>query len=771
MERFRWQIRGQVQGVGFRPFVYRLATELGLTGLVRNDAAGVTLELQGPPATLATFRRRFPAELPPLSRIDDLQETALDPIAGEARFAIAPSATALNATAAVTIDTAVCPDCLRELFDPQDRRYRYGLINCTNCGPRLSIIRQVPYDRPHTTMAAFPLCPQCRAEYENPADRRFHAQPTCCPVCGPRVVLRRVGASDAIPGDVYAHAAALLAAGKILAIKGLGGFHIACRADDPAAVGRLRQLKRRDAKPFALMCRDRAAAERLVQLSAGDAVELTSPRAPIILALRQPDTPVAPQVAPQNHRLGVMLPYTPIHHLLFAALDAAIPALVMTSGNLSDEPLAIADDEAVARLGGPEPIVDAFLLHERPIQRPVEDSILLATPSGPLPIRRSRGYAPVPLPASTRLRRALCLGAELKSTLAVVRPGEVIMSAHLGDLTNALTYEHFRRAATDMLRLFSLQPELIVHDLHPMYLSTQYARQLAAEFRVPLHAVQHHHAHAAAVLAEHGITESALAIVCDGTGYGSDGTIWGGEILLVHPNGTFQRRAHLKPIRLAGGDAAAKDTRRPALALLQLAFGDAFVAHPLAARLFPDADELRTLSTMLRKGIQSPLTSSTGRVFDGIASLLNVCQRNDFEAQAGIALEALAWAQDVPGCHPLFVLEQTPGGSIEINLAPLIQHLITTTAPIETRAALFHRQLAAAFASAAAALLPMTPSRAIGLSGGVLCNQVFAENLAAELRTRGCTPLTHRLVPPNDGGIAYGQACLAGRREEIRNSE
>ncbi len=879
LTRIRLHITGQVQGVGFRPYVYRLATEERLAGSVQNDPTGVIIELQGPPETIARFTHRLQSELPPLAKIETVtQETiATVEIPKNSEFKILNSEFGPSASAAVTPDTTVCPDCLRELFDPTNRRHAYGLINCTNCGPRFTIIQGIPYDRPLTTMAPFPMCPACAAEYANPADRRFHAQPTCCPTCGPKIWLEHTAApqppfivhrSSFIVNSPllapYSESAALLLANGILAIKGLGGFHLACRADSPTAVARLRQLKRRDTKPFALMVADLAAAKLLVDLSPTGQAEITSPRRPIVLAPKRTtpisdpqhqDSPqkICDEVAPNNHRLGIMLPYTPIQYLLFAELAklGPIPPLVMTSGNISDEPIAYENDEARRRLA---PLCDAFLLHDRPIARAVDDSIYMDRstgvanfPEGPfrvpcltgegprqacftnpspekfatphtsftLPIRRSRGYAPVALrlgataiqkPQANMGGGGLCVGGELKNTIAVVRPTsrghEVILSQHLGDLENALAYEHFQRAIEDLIKLFDVRPQWIAHDLHPAYTSTRYAQQLAAKWNVPLIPVQHHHAHAAAVFTEHNLlAQGGLALVCDGTGYGTDGTIWGGEILHLHPGGkSFTRLAHLSPMRLAGGDAAAKDTRRPALAMLYKAYGESPAFEKHAATLIPDAHERSILLAMIRRGSNSPWTTSTGRLFDGFAALLGVCNFNHHEAASGMLLESLATSapqsasktekndakalqndakhtQNESKLSPnrsksgpnesisgaLFTTETLPDGTREISLAPLIRSLMEDLTPrnIPQLSYQFHATLAAAFAESLQRAATQLGTKTIGLSGGVMCNAMFSQLLRNHLEKKDLQVIEHRLVPPTDAGLSYGQAAAA----------
>lgn len=767
-ERHRWHISGQVQGVGFRPFVFKLAQQHRLTGFVRNEVGRVVVEAQGPIAELRRFAEHLETQKPPLAVLEQVSCTVLPLCDGESGFQIMASLQRRGLQPEVTVDTALCPDCLTELLDPHDRRFQHALINCTNCGPRYSIIRRVPYDRPNTTMAGFDMCAICRAEYIDPADRRFHAQPIACPDCGPQLSLL-TPQGQLIDGDPIDVAVEQLAAGHILAIKGLGGFHLAVRADHHAGVLRLRELKKRDAKPFALMCANVPTAARLVELSDAAAVVLASPAAPIVLAARRHDAPIANAVAPHNHRLGVMLPYTPIHHLLFAR--GQFDVLVMTSGNISDEPLVIDNDEAVQRLGN---LCDAILLHDRPIERCVDDSVVLDMGvAAPLPIRRARGYVPaaiaIPLAAPSM---GLCVGGELKNTVAAVREDRVILSQHLGDLTHAKGFESFKRAIDDLRDLFAIEPRWIAHDLHPMYLSTQHARELSRKLGVELIAVQHHHAHAAAVMAEHGVSEPVLAVVCDGTGFGTDGTIWGGELLLTSL-ASCHRLGRLKPLWLAGGDAAARDTRRCGLALLHAAFGDAFDEHPAAQRLMPDSQQRQVLCHMLRRRINCTASSGTGRLFDGFAALLDLCLRNDFEAQAALVLESTA-------ARSVFVLDSvnlfTIGGAdlLELDFSPLVREIlayIEQARPADQLAALFHDQLARGWEAIVVAAAQRTGLGTVALSGGVFCNQRFTEALTDRLERRGLRVLRHRLVPPNDGGLSFGQAAVASAMLRMREKD
>jgi hydrogenase maturation protein HypF len=651
------------------------------------------------------------------------------------------------------------------LRDPLDkRRHGYALINCTNCGPRFSIIRSVPYDRPNTTMASFAMCDDCQAEYSSPADRRFHAQPTACRVCGPKVELVDPSGHP-IPGDPIARAVEMLLDGKIVAVKGIGGFHLAVRADQTKAVYRLREIKHRSHKPFAVMVPNLEAARQIIDLSDRAAEAMTSPAAPIILAPRKAGAKIAATVAWGNHRLGVLVAYTPLHHLLFDALRARVSALVMTSANDSDEPLIFTNEDAISHLAG---MCDAILWHDRPIQRPVDDSVLLdAADREPIPLRRSRGFVPSPILLSDQWQsEGICVGGELKNTVAVVRGREVILSQHLGDLEHARTYANFKRAVDDLVRLFAIKPQWVAHDLHPTYVSTMYAVQLARSLHVPRIKLQHHYAHAAAVLAEHGQTGPALAVVCDGTGYGSDGTIWGGELLAVDLEG-FRRLGHLRQMRLPGGDAAAKQPWRCAMSLLLNAYGERFVDLPIFARLVDDVADARFVVQMLHNRTNCFTSSAAGRVFDGVAALLGLCRENHFEAQAPMALESAAHAfgESPRVSQPLFELHEQHG--MVIDLSPLVRELVHRRqrgAPSEELAALFHEQFVAAWVEAVLRAVEQTGLIEVVLSGGVLCNEIVDRELNRRLQSRGLRVLRHRLVPPNDGGLALGQAVLAVSR-------
>lgn len=767
LARRKWLVTGQVQGVGFRPHVYRVACDLGLVGFVRNGKEGVTIETQGLPHLIARFAIELRETAPSLCRIREFAGEDIAVVDGEHEFRILRSdGTTGELITDITIDSAVCAHCRNELLATTDRRRGHGLINCTQCGPRYTIARSVPYDRHNTTMSTFPMCVKCRTEYEDPANRRFHAQPIACNDCGPKVVFADVNGVG-MRGDPYVFAVDALASGKIIAIKGLGGFHLACRADQASSVDRLRQLKHRDAKPFAIMCRDLEHARELVNLGTRAVEVMQSPSSPIVLARRRSAKDagalVADSVAPRSHRLGVMLPYTPIHHMLFATGASKLPALVMTSANGCDEPLVIDDKDAIERLGR---MCDGFLWHDRPIARGVDDSVMLdiGGEEDLIPIRRARGYVPEPIELATNGTSGICLGAELKSTVAVVRHGSATLSQHIGDLTHPRTYHAFRKAIEDLIQLFDIKPAWIAHDLHPMYLSTAHAKQLNESLGVPLLGIQHHHAHIASCMAEHGVKGPVLAVVCDGTGYGTDGAIWGGELMYadyLH----FRRLAHLRPLPLPGGDAAAKDPRRSALSLLHQALGDDFVKHPALKSVLANPSERDMLANMLTKNVNCALSSGAGRVFDGVASLLGVCHENHFEAQAAMALEAAAEGGVSPK-HELLA-ELHSGKPTEIDLSPLIRQLLHEQAkhrPAAELAAMFHDQFVGIWDAIVAKAATKTGVKSVALTGGVFCNAIVTRRLTRLLQQRGLTVLRHRIVPPNDGGISLGQAAIASAR-------
>ena len=769
MARVRKQIsvRGQVQGVGFRPFVCRLANELSLAGLVRNDSHGAWIEVEGEEPALATFCRRLQAESPPLARIHEIRLESVEPRADE-RFVIVETRCDTEPDVGITPDVVVCADCLAELFDPNDRRYRYPFINCTNCGPRYSIVESVPYDRPNTTMRTFRMCARCQEEYDDPRDRRFHAQPNACPACGPRLSLVDA-AGRPLDGDPIARTAAMLRDGRIVAIKGIGGFHLACRADVDAPVACLRRRKERDTKPFAVMVPDLDAARRLAHLSDAAVEALLSLERPIVLVPPRDGAarPFSRHVAFDTPYVGLLLPYAPLHHLLFAE---GLPPLVMTSGNPSNEPLTCDNDEALRRLGG---LADAFLMHDRAIRRRVDDSVMIAACECLTPIRRARGYAP----AAVLLKRSarvpvLAVGGELKSAVCFLRGRRAVLSEHLGDLKSPDTYRHFVRTVRGLGELLRCEPVCIAHDLHPMYLSTQYARQQGK----PLVGVQHHHAHLAACLAENGAEGPVIGVCCDGTGYGEDGAIWGCEIMVVDVLG-FRRVGHLRYFLLPGGDAAAEQTFRPARSILEQL--DPALRADVLRRLPADvARECEAAGVMLSRRLNCPSTSSLGRLFDAAACLLGLCFRNDHEARAAMALEqrAQGWLRanggwDASGCPAVaypFALNCV-GDVVELDWRPTMQALIADAAggtDVGAVAARFHETVAQMLASAAGAEARKAGLTTVALSGGCFANAILSRRVAGLLSAGGLSVLTHRSVPPGDGGIALGQAVVAAARLE-----
>ena len=765
----RIHITGIVQGVGFRPFVYGLATELGLTGWVRNTSAGVDIEVDGEKSDLERFIQALEQDAPPLALIDSL-EAAFVPRNGYSSFEIVHSEPIPGAFQPISPDVSICDDCLEELFDPGDHRYLYPFINCTNCGPRLTIIKDIPYDRPETTMAPFEMCPTCRAEYEDPRDRRFHAQPVACPVCGPHVWLERSGEPTPISqrGDAIEATRQLLADGEIMAIKGLGGFHLACDADNPDAVAELRRRKLRVEKPFAVMMPDLATVERHCYLNEAERDLLISRQRPIVLLWQRPESDIAEEVAPNQKTLGVMLPYTPLHYLLFNEGDYA--TLVMTSGNLSEEPIAYTNADARERLGD---LADAFLMHNRDIHVRCDDSVVrvretVSKESGRIyPVRRSRGYAPYPVLLPETTPPLLATGAELKNTFCLTKDRYAFLSHHIGDMENYETLRSFEEGIEHYERLFRVQPERIACDMHPNYMATRYALQRAEEENIPVVKVQHHHAHIASCMAEHGLSgnEPVIGVSLDGTGYGADGAIWGGEFLLADYQG-YHRYAHLAYTPLPGGDRAIKEPWRMALSWLHTA-GIAWDENlpPLqfaASRARRDStlqeSPIDILRHQLESGLNSPPTSSMGRLFDAVSALVGIRSTVNYEAQAAIELEALA-DPDEQGAYPLILeADQT------INPAPMFAQIIadlhagTEPAIIAAR---FHRGLADMIVALCLTMRSDYQISRVALSGGVWQNMTLLNRTNALLQEEGFEVLIHEKVPANDGGIALGQAAVA----------
>ena len=772
LKRLRVEIRGAVQGVGFRPFVYRLATELGLAGWVLNDSRGVDLEVEGRRQTLEIFLGRLSAEAPPRALVQSLEPTWLEP-AGFERFAIEHSDASGEKSVFVLPDIATCDDCLAEVLDADDRRHAYPFTNCTNCGPRFTIVRALPYDRPNTTMAGFPLCPDCRREYKDPLDRRFHAQPNACPACGPRIALWDAAGevlaagAEALSTDVLETTARALADGEIVAAKGLGGFHLVVDARSAEAVARLRERKRRLEKPLALMVADLAAAGALVDVPGAAAELLTSPEAPIVLLRRRDEANVAPGVAPGSPDLGVMLPPTPLHHLLLRATGFPV---VATSGNLSDEPIATDEGDAVKRLGG---IADRFLVNDRPIARHADDSVVRLLRGAPQIVRRARGSAPLPITLPGPVPTMLAVGGHLKNVVALARGDQAFLSQHIGDMETPRARAAFERVVRDFLDLYDAEPVILVHDLHPDYPTTRWARRAVAGEGAPwtsaLHGVelvgvQHHHAHLASCLAENGASGPALGIVWDGTGYGNDGTIWGGEYLRGDAAG-FERVAHLRPFRLPGGDAAAREPRRVALALLLELWGNAVLERDDLApvRAFTPA-ERRLIARMLERGVNAPVTTSAGRLFDAVAALLDLHQATSLEGQAAMAVEQVAAdvATDVADAYP-FPLRPAEPARFELDWEPLIAAIVDDLGrgvDVGRIAGRFHGALIATSLAVAREI----GEKRIVLSGGCFLNRRLSVGLMERLEGDGFEVLVQRRVPPGDGGLALGQIVVAAAR-------
>lgn len=732
--RKRIVIRGTVQGVGFRPFVYRLAQQHGIAGFVSNSTEGVVIEAEGP--AWQAFLADLTASPPPLARIDEMKIDDLAPC-GETTFVIEHSAAAQGEFALVPPDIATCPDCLRDLTEPGNPRCGYPFTNCTNCGPRYTIIQDIPYDRPATTMSVFPMCPRCQAEYDDPSDRRFHAQPNACPTCGPAL------------SSTLEAVRKWLQTGEIVAIKGLGGYHLACDAAS-AAVARLRDRKRRGDKPFAVMVPDFAAVERYCIAGQAARRALENPRRPIVLLEKRPDAPLSPAVAPGNRQLGVMLPYTPLHHLLFQG--AAFDALVMTSGNLSEEPI-VSQESELPRL---EPLADHFLTHNRSIQTRVDDSVVRLFRGIERVMRRSRGYAPQPIDLGLPLVPLVAAGGELKNTFCLTRDHYAILSQHIGDLENLETQEFFEETLGHMQRFFRVTPEAVVHDLHPRYLSTRFALTCG----LPAIAVQHHHAHIVSCMAENHLHDNVIGVAFDGTGYGTDHKIWGGEVLVAGVS-DFERRFHLRYIPLAGGDAAVREPWRVALAYLEDAFGRQTDILDLPMLWAIPPSRRRNVHSMIRTGLHAVDTSSAGRLFDAVAALLNLRLESTFEAQAAMELESIASGEAVPFD---FDIDGT-----RIDLRQTIRDLVAglrSGIQSGSLAARFHETLAAAIAECCLRIRSSDGLNRVCLSGGTFQNLRLLDSTVRRLESGGFHVYLHAEVPPNDGGLSLGQAVIGSCRLE-----
>jgi hydrogenase maturation protein HypF len=748
--RERLRVTGTVQGVGFRPFVYRHAIALGLAGYVLNDSAGVLIDVEGPTDRIAELARLLVDEPPPLARVSAVTAERLQPSGAAAGFRIVESHDDGSADVPVSIDTSTCDDCLAEVDDPQDRRFGYAFTNCTNCGPRYTIVRGVPYDRPATTMTGFIMCELCQAEYDDPADRRFHAQPNACPACGPQLTWTAGTTAVTGPGALAIAVEAILGGG-IVAMKGIGGYHLVADATNDAAVAELRRRKARDDKPFAVMVGSLEHARRLCVLDDAALASLSSIRRPIVLAARRPGSGLAEGVAPGLPELGLMLPYSPLHHLL---VRRAGRPLVMTSGNLSDEPIAHDDEDAAKRLG---PLVDGLLQHDRPIHIRCDDSVVRSVPMRLQVLRRSRGYAPerINLPFHTE-QQVLAVGAELKSTVSVAKHDWVVPSHHIGDLEHLATYRSFLQALDHMPKLYGVRPEVIAHDMHPEYLSSKWA----AQTDLPTIAVQHHHAHVAACMVEHGRTDPVLGIAYDGLGYGPDGSLWGGE-MLVADFSSSRRAAHLRPVPMPGGAAAIREPWRMGAVWASLAVG-VDDARNRATR--DGVDQVTATAVLaLASHSSSPATTSAGRLFDAVAALLGGRQRVSYEAQAAIELEALARSID-RAAAPSYEGCIDDGGDNELDPAPLIVamlHDLDNGVDRSLIAAGFHEAFGRATVDLAVRVAAAEHLDTVVLTGGVFQNARLTDVVESGLLDAGLHVLVHGSIPPNDGGISVGQAAIA----------
>ena len=739
------RVEGIVQGVGFRPFVHSLATRLQLAGFVGNDTRGVIIEVEGRPADLDAFREALTGRAPPLAVIERVTVSPVAPT-GEAGFTIVASHAAGERNVLVSPDTATCRDCLAELFDPQDRRYRYPFLNCTNCGPRFTIVTDVPYDRHNTTMAGFTMCTACEREYHDPADRRFHAQPTCCPDCGPQLSLVDA-AGHSVDGDPITRTAEALRGGRVVAIKGLGGYHLAANAAE-SGVAALRARKHREDKPFAVMVADLDSARLLCVVDEAAERLMTGPRCPIVVLHRRPDAQVHPAVAPRSPDLGLMLPYTPLHHLLARTLGRPF---VLTSGNVSDEPIAYDDEEARSRLGG---IAELFLVHDRPIHMRTDDSVVRVVDGAVVPIRRARGYAPQPvlLPLSAP-EPILACGAELKNTFCLTKGRHAFVSHHIGDLENYETLRSFSTGVEHFTRLFDVTPQVVAHDLHPEYLSTKYARDLPG---VRLVGVQHHHAHIATCLADNGELGPVIGVAFDGLGYGLDGTLWGGEFLVADLAG-FRRVGHLEPVPMPGGAAAIRQPWRMALVYLDRIYDDQVPPLELTRR---QARHWAVVREVARDGVHAPATSSAGRLFDAVAAILGVRDAINYEGQAAVELQHLADPAE-SGVYPARILPGTPFRVAGADLVrACVEQLIAGATP-PVISARFHNGVADMIVSGCRRVRDESGLATVALSGGVFQNALLLRRCRDGLVDCGFRVLTHRQVPPNDGGLSLGQAAVA----------
>jgi hydrogenase maturation protein HypF len=752
-------VRGVVQGIGFRPFVYRIAARHDLRGWVCNTSEGVKIEVEGEENAIVSFLLELRNQAPPLARIEDFSVTPGQPVNYE-KFEIRASIPEPGKYQLVSPDIATCPKCLYEIFDPFDRRYRYPFTNCTNCGPRFTIIEDIPYDRPNTTMKSFDMCPDCRVEYENPLDRRFHAQPNACPLCGPRLeLLDANGTPIRCDEDIVRYTAGLLKEGKIIAIKGLGGFLLACDATSEASVNLLRLRKHRNAKPLAVMVASLAEARRHCEINNEEAQLLSSPNSPIVLVKWKSGSSICPAVAPGLKYMGIMLPYTPLHHLLLR--DTCLP-LVMTSGNLTEEPIVKDNDEAVRRLNS---IADYFLVHNRDVYARYDDSVTLVEAGIPRFARRARGYAPFPIRLPFKSRQIMGAGAEEKNTFCLTRDNYAFVSQHIGDMDNIETMEHYVNTVDFFKKLFRIKPEIIAHDIHPEYLPTKYAKEVAEKEKIKLVPVQHHHAHIAACMADNGIEGPVIGVSLDGTGYGTDGNIWGGEFLVADYK-KFTRAAHLEYLPLPGGASAIKKPYRTALGYLSALGIELDEGLPFLRQI--DSGEIGIIRDQVKKKVNTPITSSMGRLFDAVSALIGVRGVIEYEAQAAIDLETLAFDNvDETGCYPFSTVPQNDIDIIKINeiLTSVIKEVKQKT-PGAVIAARFHNTIVRMIVEVCCNISSQTGIKQTALSGGVFQNRLLLRKAIPLLESAGLEVYTHRQVPCNDGGISLGQVAIANFYEE-----
>lgn len=753
----RLSINGIVQGVGFRPFIYQLAHRYGLKGEVSNTSSGVIIHIEGSRKKIQAFVRDLSEKSPPLARITEISSSR-QPARGYEKFTIQASKRQPSRRALISPDVAICNDCLGELFDPKDRRYQYPFINCTNCGPRYTIIDDIPYDRPNTSMKHFTMCPKCQKEYDDPTDRRFHAQPNACGVCGPDVALYDNRRTRVLARDPIKKAAELLKKGYIVAVKGLGGFHLAVDAEDNDAVIRLRQRKHREEKPLALMSYSLDSIRRYAHIEPDEEVLLTSLQRPIVLLKKKRPNSLSAEISPRNKNLGVMLPYAPLHYLL---LSYDFTALVMTSGNISEEPISIDNDDAFERLG---PIADYLLIHNRDIYLRSDDSIVRTLEGATRFIRRSRGYVPVPVFLKEHLPQILACGAELKNTVCLTKGKNAFLSQHIGDLENLETYRFLELTIRHMKQILDIDPQIVAYDLHPDYLSTHYAQEQEGVKKI---AVQHHHAHIVSCMAENGLDGQVIGLSFDGTGYGTDGHIWGGEVLIAERH-QFRRAAHLTYLPMPGGAAAIKEPWRMAISYLYNTFGEGFYDLELSIFQWLDKEKIRIIQEMISKNVNSPYTSSLGRLFDGVASILGIIKTVAYEGQAAMELEMTINKQTKES----YDYEWRRGkDSYEILVGPIIRGVVRDMGKgreVSEISSRFHTTLVCLFSDLCTLLRKETGLDRVVLSGGVFQNAVLLAGLTSALKDKNFQVFTHSLVPTNDGGISLGQAIVAAA---IANSE